>query len=1168
MSINHRAVLASIRRFDQLIAYLRDEMDWPITQDAFDDVDDLFFDFSPEELGIDSHNAAKIQEIRRLRPLSTNQPWGIFFVKFEPKRLPVVALRRILSQVALKKRSSANSSERAAWSADDLLFISNYGEGETRQISFAHFTQNDKNKDLPTLKVLGWDNLDTPLHLDHVAEYLTERLAWPNDENNIIAWKDQWRSAFTLRHREVITTSRNLAINLAGLARSIRVRINTILEIENKNGPVTKLMAAFKEALVHDLDEDGFADMYAQTITYGLLSARITNPDIETADGLSRAMPITNPFLKELMETFLEIGGRKNEKRNQEVLDFDELGVSEVVELLNDAKMDMVLRDFGDKNPLEDPVTHFYEQFFADYDNSERFKRGVFYTPRPVVSFIVRSVDELLRSEFDLQYGLADTTTWGEMIRRIDGLKIPIGMSPHQTFVQILDPATGTGTFLVEVIDLIHKTMIKKWHAEGHGITEIEQLWNDYVPKQLLPRLHGYELMMAPYAIAHLKLGLKLFETGYHFDSSERARIYLTNALEPVQEFSGTMDFAIPALAHEAKAVNSIKSNQRFTVVIGNPPYAHLSSNLTTEAMSLVEPYKYIRGERIIERGALSFQKNLQDDYIKFIRLSQLTINKTQTGVIGLITNHSYLSNPTFRGLRVNLIDNLTSLYVVDLHGNSLYKEAKGVHRDDQNVFDIQQGVAISLFLRHTNGVNCSTIKRGDVWGSRSSKYSTLSKTTLSQHDLTRINPGPEFYIFRKEESEIREEYNSYPRITELMPVNSSGIKTHRDHFAIGIDQVEILERITDLCDLSKKDDLIRQTYRLSDTNVWKLNSKRKSLSVRSNHKKYLKLSVNRPFDNRWMYYHPDVVELPRMEVMKHLIEVPENIALCFPRNTREEWCHHVLVSRNIVHKDALSTLDTCYAAPLFLSDALSEMRTTEQGRMVHPNLSSTCFKWLEKLDIVLLSNQDDSTFSIERVVAYFYAILFSENYARRYADFLRTDFPHIPLTTNIDLFDSLVNLGNYLTKLHLMETPKLRSFITRIVGCDNYQVEKVTYSKETVWIDKAKTCGFSGVMEDIWNFHIGGHRVCEKWLKDRQSKGGKNPRPGRVLTNEDIEHYQKIIVSISETIRTMDEIDKVIDAHGGWPGAFQIDNEYVEDSKSQYLKAAEPRDQFNSKDD
>ena len=393
MPTDHRERLARIRRFDQLVAYLRDELDWPIDSDDFEE---LTFEYRPEELGIDAKSAAKIQEIKRLRPLVTGQPWGIFFVKFEPRRLPVVALRRILGQVALKKRASANRSERQAWAADDLLFVSNYGEGEERRIAFAHFSKPQDGHDLPTLKVLGWDNLDTPLHLDAVAQELTDHLTWPDDEDDPDAWREHWRVAFKLRHREVITTSKQLSERLAELARAIRDRIRTAVAIETESGPLTKLMKAFRTALVHDLDEAGFADMYAQTIAYGLLSARITDPARRTADDFAAHMR-TNPFLRELMETFLRVGGRRG-KAGGPGIDFDELGVSEVVELLDQANMAAVVRDFGDRNPQEDPVIHFYEHFLAAYDKKQKVSRGVFYTPRPVVSYIVRSVDELLRS--------------------------------------------------------------------------------------------------------------------------------------------------------------------------------------------------------------------------------------------------------------------------------------------------------------------------------------------------------------------------------------------------------------------------------------------------------------------------------------------------------------------------------------------------------------------------------------------------------------------------------------------------------------------------------------------------------------------------------------------------------------------------------------------------
>jgi hypothetical protein len=660
--------LHSIRTFKQLVKYLKDELDWPIESDDFDD---LTFDYAPEELGLEKETAVKIQDIKQLRPLSSKQPWGIFFVSFAPKQLPIVALRRILSTLVIKKRQSANKSQQAAWRLHDLIFISSYGESEHRDITFAHFAEEHGTGDLPTLRLLGWDDEDTKLKLTFVESELRTKLRWPEDECDIDSWRTTWSAAFKLRSREVIKTSQQLAIRLADLARGIRKRANAVLAVESANGSLRKMHAAFKESLIHDLSEDDFADMYAQTISYGLLSARVSRPAGIVADNLTDMVPVTNPFLKELLEMFLTVGGRKGK------IDFDELGVSEVVQLLRDADMESVLRDFGDRNPQEDPVIHFYELFLKEYDAKKRMQRGVFYTPRPVVSYIVRSVDDLLRTEFRLADGLADTTPWGEMTERHKDLTMPTGVSPDQDFVQVLDPATGTGTFLIEVIDIIHKTLLAKWRAEGHSEKKIDALWNEYVPKHLLTRLHGYELLMAPYAIAHLKIGLKLYETGYRFGSDERARIYLTNALEPPGDDQLVLDF-LPALAHEAEAVNKIKRQTRFTVVIGNPPYSQYSMNLNAAAKAHIEKFRYANGQRIRARNALQLERNLNDDYVKFLGFSTELFPRG-TGALGMITNRMFLDSESLVGLREWFATHFRQLYVIDLWGSN--EESRRVER-------------------------------------------------------------------------------------------------------------------------------------------------------------------------------------------------------------------------------------------------------------------------------------------------------------------------------------------------------------------------------------------------------------------------------------------------------------------------------------------------------
>jgi SOS-response transcriptional repressor LexA len=1121
---DHRARLATIKRFDQLIAYLRDEMGWPIARDSFEDVDDLFYDFTADELGIDPKTAAKIQEIKRLRPLSPKQPWGIFFVKFEPKKLPVVALRRILSQVALKKRASANSAERAAWAADDLLFVSNYGEGEERQISFAHFSRAQDGHDLPTLKVLGWDNRDTALHLDAVARELSEHLAWPDDDRDTDAWRTRWRAAFTLGHREVVTTSKALSIRLAELARNIRDRIKTALAIETEKGPLTRLMKAFQTALVHDLDADGFADMYAQTIAYGLLSARIADPHKKTADDFAAHMR-TNPFLRELMETFLKVGGRRG-KAGGPGIDFDELGVSEVVDLLDHANMEAVVRDFGDRNPQEDPVIHFYELFLKEYDAKKRMQRGVFYTPRPVVSYIVRSVDELLRTEFGLADGLADTTTWGEMAKRHKDLKIPAGVSPEQDFVQILDPATGTGTFLVEVIDLIHKTLVAKWEAQGHGEKKIDALWNEYVPRHLLTRLHGYELLMAPYAIAHLKIGLKLYETGYRFGSDARARVYLTNALEPAQDFSGRFEFVIPALAHESQAVNEIKRGHRFTMVIGNPPYAGVSVNHGEWITRLIDTYRAVDGQPLEEKKVW-----LKNDYVKFLRLSQFAVDTSGRGIVGIITDHSYLDSPTFRGLRHSLLTSFSIMRLLNLHGNSKRREINPQGGPDENVFDITQGVAIGIFANPGDVEH--SVSYADIWGSRHDKYDQLVSHLAPQSARTRIMPAPAFFLFTNVGDSSPREFQSGWSIADVFTLGSNGVQTSRDSLVLANSREELTERFAWIRSTSVSEDEIRKVCQVEDKSFWQLREARRVLKGDPHWTKCITGYAYRPFDDCWLYASPAFVHRLRREVMRHM-ERP-NLALCVGRaGLVVEGSWNLVFATNRVCDHNYFYRGSSLNCPLYrYDDGELVLHASVAGRNRSHNIGG---RFATELGRILALGWDAQEqlprgLTAEDIFHYTYAVFHSPGYRSRYAEFLKIDFPRLPLTGSLELFRALARLGGELVALHLLESPKLDRPITENLGGRAPAVEKVCRSKNTVWIDKAQTTGFKGVPEDVWNFHIGGYQVCEKWLKDRK---------GRTLSKDDIAHYQKIVVALSETIRLMKEIDEVIEQHGGWPGAFQ----------------------------
>lgn len=1103
MTEEQRRRLRAVKTFAQLIAFLRDELDWPIDQGH--DEDDLTFDWS-DDLGLKDEERVGIKEIKQLRPLETGQPWGIFFVNFEKKELPIVILRRILNALVLKKRASANRAQRAAWQQRDLLFISAYGQENERQLTFAHFSEPTSELDpsKATLRVLGWDDDDTSLKLDYVADTLKAKLKWPGNASDLKAWRQRWSEAFELRHREVIDTAADLALRLADLAKRIRNRMLLVLPRENETGELRKLLKGFQTALIHDLDEKQFADMYAQTITYGLFSAAVsrTVPGAGTAvhqGNVVDMVPVTNPFLREMLSSFLKAGGRRGK------LDFDELGIQEVVDLLNDPRthMEAVLRDFGNRTRGEDPVIHFYEEFLKAYDKKLKVQRGVFYTPQPVVSYIVRSVHELLQTEFGLVDGLADTTTWGELLKKRPGLKLPPltdepgekrTISPDEPFVQILDPATGTATFLVEVINVIHRTLAAKWTQQR--LTEAEQraAWNDYVPKHLLPRLHAFELMMAPYAIAHTKIGLKLAETGYRFGTDERARIYLTNALEPWVKQLPLIGFE--ALAHEAAAVNEVKRHRRFTVVIGNPPYANYSANLSPQARRIVDKYRTFRGIPIRERNQLQFERNIQDDFVKFISIAQDIVYASGAGVLGYITNGTMLASTSLRGLRESLAREFSQLSELNLHGGGNEIIAGADH--DENVFDIVQSVAIHLYVRARSG-GSNDVMYADMLGRRGEKYETLATRSVATTEWQTVRPDRGNCGFTPRDDD---EQGDLRRIDSVFGKFGAGIKTNRDAVAIGFDDSSLLEVVRGF-DGTLVDE--RDAHR------------------------YIYSLLYRPFDVRKIFYHEDVVASRSLPTMKH-VAAGLNIGLVCSSTWTTADRFSVGISRLMVEmKTGTHDRGTTFF-PLYRYESLLGGKEEQVNNLSLEFVKEWCAA--TKTKFVSVGKGDGvKTTGPEDVLSWLYGLFYSPEYRRRYRAALSQRFPLVLLSEKGELVRALCMLGRELIALHLLESPRLNKPTTEFIGGRNPGVEKVFWSRNTVWVDKAQSTGFLGVHEDVWQFHFGGYQVCEKWLKDRK---------GRTLSEEDIVHYQKIVVALSETIRLMAEIDRVIDAHGGWTGAFQ----------------------------
>jgi predicted helicase len=1093
--------LRSIKTFPQLVAYLRDELDWPISTDDFDE---LTFEYSADELGLDHATAAKIKEVKQLRPLTSNQPWGIFFVNFEPKRLPVVALRRILSSLVLKKRQSANKSQRASWSLHDLLFISSYGESEHREITFAHFSEDAVAGELPTLRVLGWDDEDTKLHVENVEQVLREKLHWPVNVGDLNSWRAKWSSAFTLRHREVITTSRALAERLAELARSIRKRANTVLKIETEKGPLRQLHGAFKKALIHDLSEDDFADMYAQTISYGLLTARVSRPTGLVADNLSEMVPVTNPFLKELLETFLTAGGRKGK------IDFDELGIGEVVQMLRDANMEAVLRDFDDRNPEEDPVIHFYQDFLEEYDKKIRMERGVFYTPRPVVSFIVRSVDEILRQELGLADGLADVTTWREYKKDHPTLQLPSSVDLDEPVVQILDPAVGTATFLVEIIDRVYATMKAKWEKQGKSHLVIK-LWNEYVVRSLLPRIYGFELMMAPYAIAHMKIGLKLWTTGYKFDSDQRARIFLTNSLEEPKDYSDQFQSMAPALAHEAKSAIAAKQATHITVVVTNPPYSNFGQlNRNPWILGLLERYKEGLSERKL---------NLDDDYIKFFCWCETKLRPMPVRVLGLITNNSYLDGATHRQMRDCLLKTFTRLDIINLHGNIRRKEQSPDGSPDKNVFDIQQGVAIALLRKAGSQPVETAVNYADLWGPRELKVAQLTAGEIQFQSLPRTFQQTELKLFIPQESKLAEEYAKFVSLADLFLERGQGIQTKQDYFCIQPSRAAIEAIINDLVELSVAK--LSEKYDLPlETPSWSL--KRAKEDVRKSDGRFLRIGM-RPFDTRWTYYtgHTNGFHArPRALSTENMRE--GNVALVAKRQTKELQFSSIWVVDGPINEGFFS-IDPRGRETLFPAFKL-------------PDPGSSLFHGPDKLSNLVakkLCVAEKAGPQPHVLLAYVYAILHSQAFRQRYAEMLRQDFPRIPPITNMELFSRLSTIGQKLIDIHLWIGKEPDDGVRSkksVCGGMPSQLAKGFPKHSDNRLYLAPEAYIEPVDEAVWFFQAGGYQLCSKWLKDRV--GLSSPKNG-------LREFLSVLDAIENTLQLVPEIDRAISQSGGWVKAF-----------------------------
>ena len=873
-----------------------------------------------------------------------------------------------------------------------------------------------------------------------------------------------------------ITSASRLAKLMAGKARLLENIIEQAMNDDTESYANDNLQGqynAFKDVLIQELKPSDFADIYAQTIAYGMFAARLHDdtPEDFSREEAAKLIPKTNPFLRQI---FNNLAGNDLDERIAWVVD-------DLVTVFLASDLQKIMKAYGEDKRHHDPMIHFYEDFLSEYNPKLRKSKGVWYTPQPVVGFIVRAVDEILQKEFNLPEGLADYSTIEKDVaveqsydgRTKDGMKHAMKRF-HR--VQILDPATGTGTFLAEVVNQIYDR-----YLDQQGI------WQQYVEQHLLPRLNGFEILMASYAVAHLKLDMLLSETGYQHQSEKRLHVYLTNSLEESNNEPRTL-FA-QWLSREAAEANVIKRDCPVMVVIGNPPYSGESQNKGKWIMSLMEDYKKEPGGKqpLDERNP----KWLNDDYVKFIRLAQHYIEKKGEGIIGFINPHGYLDNPTFRGMRWNLLKTFDKIYAIDLHGNSKKKETCPDGSKDENVFDIMQGVSINLFVKtgRKDKDELGKVYHKDLYGLRQQKYDFLDGATLENVGYEEMKPMAPMYFFVPKNFDLQEEYDKGFKVDELFNVSSVSVVTAKDAILVDMNENNLFAKV-------------KQEYGSADS----------SLIKRYNY---------RPFDDRFVYYDVQKIERPRETTMRQMVH--QNIALLTCRQLAGNEWKHVSVADGIVDDCRVSskTKERGYVFPLYVykenmgkEECIVNFNTEMYEKIAKGLNYYACAESNVLIDPI---SDYNGVLYPQDLFDYIYAVLHSPSYRERYKEFLKIDFPRIPCPTDWEKFRDLVELGEELRQLHLMEDLPSKTGITFPVA-GSLQVDCYRWQDKRVYINAEQY--FDGVPVSAWNFFIGGYQPAQKWLKDRK---------GMTLSFEDVKHYGHIIYVLQQTEKIMGEIDDVM---------------------------------------
>lgn len=868
------------------------------------------------------------------------------------------------------------------------------------------------------------NSLDTIVFTDYLDFHLYESGEWVDNvrigeirgEKIVMVKENEAKFLEFIAHvgnarPQKITSASKLAAIMASKARLLAETIKKSFSEENNSYDNRQLQGqyeAFKKVLIHDLTTDAFSDIYAQTIAYGMFAARLhdTTPDDFSRMEAATLIPKSNPFLRQV---FQSIAGFNIDDRISWIVD-------DLVATFQSTDIAKIMGSYSKDEIHNDPMIHFYEDFLAAYDPQLRKAKGVWYTPQPVVQFIVKSVDEILQKEFDLPMGLADSgkIQWDVVNDQYSGKKgeaKTISKEFHR--VQILDPATGTGTFLAEVIRQVYSKF-----------ENMKGMWQGYVEDSLLPRLNGFEILMASYAVAHLKLDMLLKNTGYNHVKNSRFKVFLTNSLEECDPDTGTLFSTW--LSDEATEANYIKRDCPVMVMIGNPPYSGESDNKGDWITHLIEDYKKEPGGQVKlqERNP----KWINDDYVKFLRLAQMYVDRTGSGVVAYINNNGFLENPTFRGMRWSLLRSFDKIYVLNLHGNSQKKETAPDGSKDENVFDIMVGTSINIFIKNgKKDGDLAEVYYSDLYGLRPDKYAFLSENGIETVLFDRVQLNPPHYLFVPKDYSLQSEYDKGIKVDELFQTQSMGITTGHDKELVSIQPFNVTTN---------------QRY------------------------------CYRPFDNQYINYDTTLVVRPREGVMAHLKK--DNIALALIKvNSSSDGLFKVFVTNGLTDKTLLSSKDNVNVFPLYLYGNENEK---------HPNLKQEVLSKINEL-----IGRDTSA---EEILGYIYGVLYSRAYREKYKEFLKVDFPRVPYPSSAKQFQKIAEKGNELINFHLMNgADRWPINVTFPENGDNI-IEELTWSAEEggrIKINKTQYLG--NVSATAWNAYIGGYQPAQKWLKDRKGR-------------------------------------------------------------------------------